>query len=479
VPRTGELPLSFAQQRLLFLDVLAGGDVAYNLPLGLRLTGPLEPGALGRAIARLAGRHEVLRTTFRIAEGRASQIVSSEASRETRELPLLDLGGLPEDRREGEARRIAVHEAGRRMDLFRGPVLRSRLLRLGSEEHVILLIVHHIAGDGWSWGVLLRELVDLYQAFSEGGEAHLPELPVQYADFAVWQREWLAGEVLERQIAYWRERLRALPVVELPGDRPRPSVRSGRGAVEPVSLPRDLADRLRRLGREEDATLFMVLLSAFCAVLRHSLGEDDLVVGTDVANRTRRETEGILGLFVNQIVLRQDLSGDPTFRELLRRSRRTTLEAYAHQDAPFDRLVEILNPVRDMKRTPLFQVKLVLQNTPFEARALRGLAVSLFHFHNQTAKFDLLLNLAESRAGISGTLEFDTDLYEPDTIRRLLANLTEILATVASRPDARLSEIETILRDNDRKARERQTEEGREIRNRTLERVRRKAIAVQ
>jgi amino acid adenylation domain-containing protein len=479
VPRDGELPLSFAQQRLFFLDVLAHGDVAYNLPLGVRLRGGLDAGALERALAALVRRHEVLRTTFRLAGGRASQVVSPEVPEELRTLPAVDLGGLPPAAAEAEARRAAVEAASRRLDLFRGPVLRPILLRLGADDHVLVLVLHHIAGDGWSWGVLLREVVELYAAFAAGSEPRLPELPVQYADFAVWQRRWLDGDVLDRQLAYWRRQLAALPATEVPTDRPRPPARAGRGAVEPVEISRGLTDALIRLGREEESTLFMVLLSAFAVLLHHYKGEDDLVVGADVANRNRGETEGLIGLFVNQLVLRSDLSGDPTVRETLRRVRRTTLAAYAHQDAPFDRVVEVLNPARDMSRTPLFQVKLVLQNTPLDARALPGLAVSLFDFHNQTAKFDLLLNLTEGPSGISGALEYDADLYEPATAQRLLAGYGAVLAAAAERPDARLGEIEEALRAADRREAERRARERQESKTRTIERVKRKAIAVQ
>ncbi len=476
-PRTGELPLSFAQQRLLFLDILAHGDVAYNLPLGLRLAGPLQPAALRRALARLILRHEVLRTTFRVAGGRAWQVVSPEVPAEAACLPVVDLAIVDRAAGERQARQIAGADAARRIDLSTGPVLRALLLRLSPIEHVLVLTVHHIAGDGWSWGILLGDLVELYEAEVEERAPRLPELPLQYADFAAWQRGWLQGEVLDRQVAYWQRRLAGLPVVEVSPDHPRPALRGGRGAVESLALPAELVDALRRLGREEDATLFMVLLSAFYVLLHHSTGEDDLIVGTDVANRNRSETEGILGLFVNQLVLRADLSGDPGFREILRRVRGTAFEAFAHQDAPFDKLVEVLNPVRDMSRTPLFQVKLVLQNTPLEARSLRDLEVALLDLHNQTAKFDLLLNLNEGPAGIAGTLEFDTDLYEPATIQRLLAGFCAVLTRVAARPDDRLAEIEEDLRARDHQAAEQRARERRELKSRTIERVRRKAIA--
>jgi amino acid adenylation domain-containing protein len=479
VPRTGELPLSYAQQRLLFLDLLARGDVAYNLPLGLRLAGPLDPAALRRALVRLILRHEVLRTTFRVAGGRSWQVVAPEVPEEAVRLPVVDLTVLDRVRGAEQARQAASADAARSIDLSTGPVLRALLLRLSPAEHVLAITVHHIAGDGWSWGILLGDLVELYEAAVEQRTPRLPEIPVQYADFAAWQRGWLQGEVLDRELAYWQRTLADLPRTEIPSDRPRPELRRGRGAVQRMSLGGELVSSLRHLGREEDATLFMVLVSAFCVLLHYSTGDDDLILGTDVANRNRSETEGILGLFVNQLVLRNDLSGDPSFREILRRVRGTTFEAFAHQDAPFDKLVEVLNPARDMSRTPLFQVKLVLQNTPMEGRSLRDLEVALFDLHNQTAKFDLLLNLNEAAAGISGTLEYDADLYEPATIQRLLEGFGAVLTRIADQPDARLGEIEEELRARDRQAAEQRARERQELKNRTIERVRRKAIAVQ
>jgi amino acid adenylation domain-containing protein len=480
--RTGELPLSFAQQRLFFLDVFSPGDASYNLALGLRLTGGLHPDALHEALRRLVARHEVLRTTFALSQGRAWQVIAPESAARGLELPRVDLTALPAAAAGDEAPRLATIELHRPFDLARGPVLRALLARRSAEEHLLLLTFHHIAADGWSWGVLYRELPELYQALIEGREPRLPELPIQYADFAVWQRAWLAGEALDQQIDYWRERLAGLPVLDVPGDRPRPTVRSGRGAALPVAMPGDLADALRRLARSEEATLFMVLLAGFLAQLHtYGLG-DDLVVGTDVANRTRRETEGLIGLFVNQLVLRIDLAGDPSFRDLLRRVRRATLEAYAHQDAPFDKVVEALNPPRDPGRTPLFQTKLVLQNTPMEPRDLPGLTVAPSPWEHRTAKFDLLFNLVEGlgegKNGIFGSLEHSTDLYGTATAERLLASFETVLRAVADRPEATLSEIAALLAERNRRDLERRAAEHRETKSRTVEKVRRKAIAL-
>ncbi|HSF39387.1 MAG TPA: amino acid adenylation domain-containing protein [Thermoanaerobaculia bacterium] len=470
VSREGALPLSFAQQRLLFLHVLAPGDVSYNMPLTLRLRGSLEPARLRGALCGLVARHEVLRTTFSLADQQPVQHIAPAA---TAGLPLLDLSGLPAAPAEREAQRLAGEEARRPFDLFHGPVLRAALLRLQPGEHVLLVDIHHIAVDGWSWGVFYRELAELYE---KGEQAGLPELPVQYADFAAWQRRWLQGEALTRQLEYWRERLAGLPPVELPADHARPAVRSGRGAVLPLSIPGELAEALRGLGRQEDATLFMTLLAAFFVLLRSCTRRDVLSVGTDIANRTRAELEGLMGLFVNQLVLRCDLPGDPTFREVLRRVRRETLEAYAHQDAPFDRLVEILNPVRDMSRTPLFQVKLVLQNTPFDAQPLRDLSIAPFEVPRTTVKFDLLLNLLEGKTGIVGRAEYSTDIFAAPSIARLLDGFAVILRTVSERPDARLGEIEAVLAGIEAQEEEELDKERRSV---SLARARRQAVVAQ
>jgi acyl transferase domain-containing protein/SAM-dependent methyltransferase len=465
----GPLPLSYAQQRLLVVEVLSPNDTAYNLPLALRLRGRLDRAALRRALAALVRRHGSLRTTYEIVDGEASQRVAPEPLPELPALPLVDLRTLPASAAEPELLRLAAEDAGRPFDLARGPLMRTTLVGLAPEDHTLVFTLHHIAGDGWSWGVLFRELVELY----ERGESALAELPVQYADYALWQRGWLRGDVLEAEIRYWREKLAGLATLDLPTDYPRPPARSGRGAVLPVAVPALLAEALRRLGREEEATLFMVLVAGFLGLLRHHAPQDDVVVGTDVAHRTRPELEGLIGLFVNQLVLRTDLSGDPAFRDLLRRVRRVALDAFAHQDAPFDKVVEALNPPRDLSRTPLFQVKLVLQNASLAARRLKGLDVAPIEVHNGTAKFDLLLNLVESPEGIEGSLEYSTDLFAAATMARLLDNYAAVLAAIASRPEVRLSELTAELVQRDREHEEKRSQDRR---SRTVSRIRRQAI---
>jgi len=456
VPRSGSLPLSFAQQRLLFLEQLAPGDVSYNLPASLRLHGTLDLAALRHALERLVARHEVLRTTFAVGEGEPRQVIAPPGPIE---LPLVDLGALPADRIDAEGRRVAFAVARLRLDLLRGPILRACLLRLAFAEHALLLNIHHVAVDGWSWSIVFGEMLDIYTALVEGREPWLPELAVQYADYAAWQRDCLRGEVLDRQLGYWRERLAGLPVLELPIDRPRPRVRTGRGAVAQGWIPGATVAGLRVIGRDEEATLFMVVLAAFAVLLRHAAGSDDLVIGTDLANRTRGETERLIGLFVNQLALRLDLSGDPEFRHLVGRVRRLALEAYAHQDAPFDKVVEALNPARDLSRTPLFQVKLVLQNTPAETRQARGLTVTPWDLDTQTAKFDLLFNLTESGPGLAVRLEYSTDLFEAPTAVLLLDAFQAVAQAAAARPDARVSELAAELDGFDLEARRKRAQE--------------------
>ncbi len=467
VPRDRDLPLSFAQQRLLFLYMLAPRDASYGVPFGLRLSGPLEPSRLRRALRRLVDRHEALRTTFAFADGGPVQRVGPAGAQE---MPLLDLAGLPRELAEREVWRVAAAEALRPFDLLRGPILRAALLRLRPDEHVLVAAVHHVAMDGWAGGVFRRELAALYE---QATATELPELPVQYADFAAWQRGWLQGDLLDRQLEYWRQRLAGLAPSELAVDHPRPPVRSGRGAALPIHVEAGVVENLRGLGRQEDATLFMSLLAAFAVLVRQRSARDRVVLGTDIANRTRAELEGLIGLFVNQLVLSFDLSGNPTFRELLRQVRRHTLEAYAHQDAPFDRLVELLRPERDMSRTPLFQLKLVLQNVPAEVQSPRALTVTALELPRPTAKFDLLLNLLETGDGLAGHAEYSTDLFKATTIGRLLDDFARVLRQVAERPDTHLREIEAELifldvREEERRAQERRSLSLARARRRTL-----------
>ena len=439
VPRDGELPLSFAQQRLWFIDQLEPGCSVYNFPAAVRLKGPLNVVALKQSLNEIVRRHEALRTTFAIVEGRPVQVIAPLL---TLPLPIVDLRGLPETERETEVRRLVTNEAQRPFDLAKGPLVRATVLGLGQNEHVGLLTMHHIVSDGWSTGILIREMAVLYEAFSSGTPASLPELPIQYADFAHWQRQWLAGEVLETQLTYWKQQLGgAPPLMELPTDHPRPPLQSFRGTHHSVTLPNDISAGLKALSQQHGVTLFMTLLAAFKVVLHSYTSQDDIIIGTPIANRNRLEIEGLIGFFVNTLVLRTDLSGDPTFGDVLRRVRDVCLGAYAHQDLPFERLVEELHLARDVSRNPLFQVMFVLQNARSEPLELPGLKLTPVEVDSGTTHFDLTLHIADTGHELIATLAYNTDLFETASIVRMLKHFTTLLETICASPDRRLSEL--------------------------------------
>ncbi|HSF40925.1 MAG TPA: amino acid adenylation domain-containing protein [Thermoanaerobaculia bacterium] len=439
VPREGTLPLSFAQQRLWFIDQLEPGSPLYNLAVVLRAEGPLEPAVLARCLGEIVRRHEALRTVFVLQGGSPVQVIQPPAPFV---LPVVDLSGLPEPRREAEALALTREEVNRPFDLGRDPMLRGVLVRLAAEDHALALTQHHVASDGWSMGLLVREVTALYTAFAAGRPSPLAPLTVQYADFAVWQRSWLSGEALESEIAFWRGELAGLPpLLELPTDRPRPAVQSFRGASRPLRLPAGLTRQAEALARREGATLFMVLLAGFQALLSRYSGQPDLAVGSPVAGRNRIETEELIGFFVNTLVLRGDLSGEPAFRDLLGRARETTLAAYAHQDVPFEKLVQELAPERSLAHTPLFQVLFALQNLPDRAIELPGLSLSPVEIQATTAKFDLELTFAEDRDGLAARLDFATDLFDPSTVVRMAGHLLALLEAVTADPGRRLGEL--------------------------------------
>ncbi|MEW5930754.1 MAG: amino acid adenylation domain-containing protein [Gemmatimonadota bacterium] len=431
---TGPLPLSFPQQRLWFLEQLEPGRPFYHIGVPVRLRGRLDREALTRALTEIVRRHEALRTGFVVVDGEPRQTVRPPFEVE---VPLDECAGIPH---EALLERIRA-ELEAPFDLEHDPLVRARLLRLGDEEHVLAATLHHVISDGWSMGVFIRELTVLYEAFVAGRPSPLPDLPLQYGDFAVWQRGRLGGEVLEKQLAYWREQLRDFPTVDLPTDFPRPPVQSHRGAGLWFRLPAETAARLKALAKEEGATLFMLLLAAWQTLLLRYTGQDDLVVGTPIANRTRKEIEPLIGFFVNTLVLRGDLSGDPPFRELLRRVRETTLGAYAHQDLPFERLVEELQPERDLSRNPLFSVLFALQNAPEEDLELAGLKLTWQWVDSTTAKFDLMLWTHEEKGEIVLLLEYATDLFRASTVERMRDHLTTLLDGILAAPDTPLSAL--------------------------------------
>jgi natural product biosynthesis luciferase-like monooxygenase protein/amino acid adenylation domain-containing protein len=445
IPVERRAPPSFAQERLWFFSRLAPGSIAYNLPAAFHLTGPLIPEALAAALGEIVRRHEALRTVFAEGEeGEPEQVVRAFTGFA---LPRVDLSALPDPGAAAES--LIREEAQRPFDLGTGPLLRAFLLRLDGETHTLLLAAHHILADGWSFGVLGQELAALYRAALANESSPLPplpQLPIQYADFAVWQRSWLQGEVLESLLEGWRRRLAGHPgVIELPTDRPRPPIQSFRGAIErlPFDSPGaagELRDRLRRLGLRYKATPFMVALAALQVVLLHHTGEEDLLVGTPIAGRNRENIERLIGFFVNTLPLRTDLEGDPTFTGLVARVREVTLEAYAHQDLPFDKLVEAFAPARDLSRNPLVQVAFAFQNTLLPDRHLApGLACDVEYVDAGTAKFDLTFFLAED--GLSGGVEYATDLFDAATVRRLQGHFLNVVRAAASAPDTAISEL--------------------------------------
>jgi amino acid adenylation domain-containing protein len=442
VSREQPLPLSFAQQRLWLIDRLEQGSNFYNTPTALRLEGELQVDALRRALGEIVRRHESLRTRFAEMDGEPVQLIAEAAPFP---LPVIDLSGLPEAEREAEARRLAFEEARSPFNLSTGPLLRAALLSLLPDEHIILLTIHHIVSDGWSTGVLIREIMALYEAFSRGEASPLPELSIQYADYAAWQREWLQGEVLEKQLRYWREQLSgSLPVLKLPFDRPRPAVQSFRGARHSQALPPALCDGIRALNRQHGCTLFMTLLAAFQALLHRYTRQDDILVGTAIANRNRAESEALIGFFVNQLVMRMDLSGDPSFAELLRRAREMALGAYAHQDMPFEKLVEELQPERSLGHSPLVQVVFGLQNAHREVLETPGLRFSSVETQSELAKFDLALTFTESPEGLLGAWTYNTDLFDAATIERMAGHFQKLLEAVTTDPGQSISRLSLL-----------------------------------
>ncbi|HEX8275451.1 MAG TPA: amino acid adenylation domain-containing protein, partial [Longimicrobiaceae bacterium] len=429
----GPAPLSFAQERLWFLDRMDPGSAVYNVPVAFRVRGAADAGLLARAVSEVVRRHAVLRSGFAGGSGGPVQTVRPPAPVP---LPVVDLAAAAGGRAEAELRRLLREEAARPFDLEAGPLLRTRFFRVAPGEAVLSLTVHHIASDGWSMGILFRELEEVHAALREGRAPALPELPVQYADFAAWQREWLRGERIERQAAYWRERLAGAAVLDLPTDHPRPAVKSYRGGELFFALDAPLAEGVAALAREEGATPYMLLLAAFQLLLSRYAGEDDVVVGTPIAGRTRRETEELIGFFVNTLAIRTRLGGGPTFRELLARVREATLEAYAHQDLPFEKLVEELGVERDLGRSPLFPVMFALQNAPAGGPRLAGAALEPVAVESTTAKFDLTLALAESGRGMDGSLEYAADLFERETVARLAEHFRVLLEGAVARPRA-------------------------------------------
>jgi amino acid adenylation domain-containing protein len=438
-PEPDDRPLSFAQQRLWFLQQMAPESPFYHLAGGIHLAGDLDRQSLERSLAEIVCRHEVLRSVYPTDGGAARQEVLPPGGFA---LPMADLSGLAPDRREREAERIRASVAGQVLDLARGPLLRALLLRAGERDHLLLALLHHIVCDGWSLGVLTGELASLYPAFVAGRPSPLPPLAVQYADFASWQRRWLAGEVFASLLSYWKEQLADVPpVLDLPADRPRPAVQSFRGGAVALRLPEPLVSRLQAAGRREGATLFMTLLAVYSTLLHRCCRQDRLAVGSPIAGRNRLEIEPLIGCFINMLALRSDAADRPTFTELLARVHATTLGAYLHQDLPFERLVEELDTERDLSRSALFQAMFVLQNTVAKPFELPGLLLSAVAVASGTTQYDLALEVEEGAAGFAARLSYSTDLFDATTVARLLGHFSVLLEGVADRPGERIAQL--------------------------------------
>ncbi|RKH72196.1 amino acid adenylation domain-containing protein, partial [Corallococcus aberystwythensis] len=445
VAHDGPLPLSFAQQRLWLIDQLEPGSALYNVPVAVRLEGALRPDVLERALQEVVHRHDALRTTFVQVEGEPVQRIHADSPLP---LGLVDLSDVPEAHRESETRARVEAEMRRPFDLRTGPLIRTLLFKLSGDEHVLVVTLHHIVSDGWSLGVLVREVAALYTTFSAGQPSPLPALPVQYADYADWQRRTLSGETLRQEVTYWEAKLSGAPaVLELPTDFPRPAIRSTAGATLGFSLSREVTEALRGLAHREGGSLFMVLMAAWQGLLSRYTGQQDISVGSPIAGRTRAETEGLIGFFVNMLVLRAKVEEGQSFRALLQQVRTTVLEAYEHQEVPFEKLVEALQPTRSLSHTPLFQTLLALQNVPTEDVRLPGLRMRGLTSTQSTAKFDVSVFFTEGTDGLRGTLEYSTALFQRSTVERMAGHLRTLLEAVAAKPEESLAALPLLSSD--------------------------------
>jgi amino acid adenylation domain-containing protein len=443
--RRDRAPLSFAQQRLWFLAQLEPNNPFYSIPWSVKLSGELNIPVLQQALDAIVTHHEVLHTNYIAENGNPVQVIAAPKSVE---LAVIDLQHYGEAEQEAQIQKLLQQESQQPFDLSSDMMLRGCLLTLAPQEHILLLVMHHIAADGWSIGILWKQLTQLYQAFLNGQPNPLEKLPIQHTDYAVWQREWLSGERLDQQLSYWQQQLAgAKPLLELPTDRPRPAVQTYRGASQSFVLSQGLCDGLKQLGRQEGVTLYMTLLAAFQSLLSRYSRQEDIVVGSPIAGRNRVEIESLIGCFVNTLVLRTDLSGNPSFQELLKRVRAITLDAYAHQDLPFEKLVEELNPERSLSYSPLFQVMFVLQNAPGRSPQLLGLKADPVELKAETAKFDLLLSVTEKDGILAGSWNYNTDLFDAATIERMTAHFQTLLAGIIDNPQKPIDQLPLLTTD--------------------------------
>ena len=474
VPREGNLPLSFAQQRLWFLHQLDPSSFAYNIARAVRLSGSLDLNALEKTLSEIIRRHESLRTRFATLDGQPVQVIEDARAVTLEPISLLH---LPESDRLLHATELAKQEARQPFDLELGNLIRVKLVKLGDDDHIVIMTMHHIISDEWSMAILVKEIAHLYDCYCTGRHSQLEELDIQYADFAVWQRAWLSGDVLEKQLQYWKKQLGGnLKPLNLPTDR-QPSTESYRGGAEAVEISKEVYEAVKRLSQEQGATVFMVMLAAFKAMLAKYTGEDEIVVGTDVANRNRVEVENIIGFFVNHLVLRTDLRGNPTFREMVKRVREVAIGAYAHQDLPFDKLVAVLRPDRDLGQTPLFQILFLLESLPAEEFQLSGLKLSHLEASTNTTKYDLTVFMLETQDGLVGVWRYNTDLFDASTIKRIAGHFNTLLSTAIANPDLKLDALD-IYTEEEKRQREAENREHKESKLNRLKSARRKVVNV-
>ncbi|MCF2150076.1 amino acid adenylation domain-containing protein [Desmonostoc muscorum LEGE 12446] len=437
--RPQNLPLSFAQEQLWLLNQLEPDNPSYNEQAALKLHGKLNVVALEQSLNKIIDRHEALRTNFRTINEQPVQIITDSL---TLSVPIVDLSELPESEREIACQKLATTEANRPFDLASSSLIRASVVKLTELEHALVLTIHHIVVDGWSIGVLMRELATIYSGLCNNLSPELPELPIQYADFTIWQRQWLQTEVLQTQLDYWKQLLKNAPtLLELPTDRPRPAIQTFRGEIQYGKFSVELSEALANFTRQEGATLFMTLFAAYVTLLYRYTGSDDIVVGTPIANRDRLELEGLIGFFVNTLVLRTDLSGNPSFQQLLSRVRQVTLQAYVHPDLPFEELVKALQPQRDLSYTPLFQVMFVLQNAPMSEIELAGLTISSLPAQSATAKFDLTLSMQNTATGLVSVWQYNADLFDASTIERMRGHFQTLLEGIVANPIEQISQL--------------------------------------
>ncbi|ACK67646.1 amino acid adenylation domain protein [Rippkaea orientalis PCC 8801] len=439
INRAENLTLSFAQQRLWFLDQLEGENATYNIPGALKLEGSLKIEALEKSLNQIIKRHESLRTRFKTVNGEAVQIIDPEGQIN---LKMITLESLDESEKKSQTQSLIKQEAEKPFNLSQDRLIRASLIKLGSESHILLITMHHIISDGWSMGVFVQELTSCYSGYGQGKETQLKPLSIQYADFAVWQREWLCGENLQKQLNYWKKKLTGLPpLIELPTDHPRPPIQSFQGSHISFNLTSEMSEKLKQMSQQTGVTLFMTLLTAFSILLSRYSRQEDIAIGSPIANRNRAEIEPLIGFFVNTLVMRVNLEDNPTVEELLKQVRKTCLEAYSHQDVPFEKLVEEVKPERNMSHSPLFQVMFVLQNAPDEELSLPGLTVSPVEIEYNIAKFDLTLSMAETEKGLAGDWEYNTDLFERKTIERMIGHFQVLLEGIVNHPQEKIGQL--------------------------------------